>query len=79
MQRTLGIPVINDGLHAGLGIAPLRELEEYLRPGDIVIISLEYNMFSYKNIMEGSAISLTRGVRYRRSMLRCCKEKSTGR
>src|SRR5690349_24986573 len=30
MQQTLGIPVINDGLHAGLGLTPLRELEDYL-------------------------------------------------
>jgi hypothetical protein len=64
MQRTLGIPVINDGLHAGLGIAPLRELEEYLRPGDIVIISLEYNMFSYRNIMEGDRAFLSDWIEY---------------
>jgi len=64
MQRTLGIPVINDGLHAGLGVAPLRELEEYLRPGDIVILSLEYNMFSYKNVMEGDPAFLSDWIEY---------------
>jgi hypothetical protein len=64
MQRTLGIPVINDGLHAGLGIAPLRELEEYLHPGDIVIISLEYNMFSYKSVMEGDLAFLSDWIEY---------------
>lgn len=64
MQRALGVPVINDGLHAGLGLAPLRELEEYLRPGDVVIISLEYNMFSYKSIMEGDHAFLSDWIEY---------------
>ena len=64
MQRVLGIPVINDGLHAGLGIAPLRELEEYLRPGDIIIISIEYNMFSYKSIMQGDLAFLSDWIEY---------------
>lgn len=64
MQRKLGIPVINDGLHVGLGIAPLRELEEYLRPGDIVILSLEYDMFSYKNIMQGDRAFLSDWIEY---------------
>ena len=64
MERKLGIPVINDGLHAGLGIAPLRELEDYLRPGDIVILSLEYNMFSYRDIMEGDTAFLSDWIEY---------------
>ena len=64
MQQALGIPVINDGLHAGLGVAPLRELEDYLRPGDVVIISLEYNMFSYKSIMDGDLAFLSDWIEY---------------
>ena len=46
MEQELGIPVINDGLHVALGIAPLNEIKHYLRPGDIVIISLEYYNFT---------------------------------
>lgn len=46
MEQELGIPVINDGLHVALGIAPLNEIKDYLRPGDIVIISLEYYNFT---------------------------------
>ena len=42
----------NDGLHAGLGIAPLRELQEYIRPGDVIIMSLEYQLFSSRDVME---------------------------
>jgi hypothetical protein len=64
MQRTLGIPVINDGLHAGLGIVPLRELEEYLRPGDVVIISLEYQLFSSRDMMDGDPSFLSDWIEY---------------
>jgi hypothetical protein len=64
MQRTLGIPVINDGLHAGLGIAPLRELEEYIRPGDVIIISLEYQFFSNRDVMEGDLAFLSDWLEY---------------
>lgn len=53
MQKELDLPVINDGLHAGLGILPLRELQQYLHVGDTVIISLEYKMFSSREAMNG--------------------------
>lgn len=64
MQRRLGIPVINDGLHAGLGMAPLRELEEYIREGDVIIISLEYNLFAYQDVMEGDPVFLSDWIEY---------------
>lgn len=64
MQRTLGVPVINDGLHAGLGVAPLRELLGYLRPGDVVIISLEYQLFSNRAVMEGDLAFLSDWIEY---------------
>lgn len=64
MQRTLGIPVINDGLHAGLGIAPLRELQEYIRAGDVIIISLEYQLFSSRDVMEGDLAFLADWIEY---------------
>jgi len=46
MEKQLGIPVINDGLHVALGIAPLNEIKPYIHPGDIIIISLEYYNFT---------------------------------
>ncbi len=64
MQQTLGIPVINDGLHAGLGIVPLRELLSYLRPGDVVIISLEYQLFSNTRAMDGDPAFLSDWIEY---------------
>jgi hypothetical protein len=64
MQRTLGIPVINDGLHAGLGVVPLRELQEYIRPGDVIIISLEYQLFSRRDVMDGDLAFLSDWIEY---------------
>jgi hypothetical protein len=64
MQRTLGVPVINDGLHAGLGLAPLRELQEYIRAGDVIIISLEYNLFSNQEVMNGDPAFLSDWIEY---------------
>ncbi|MFZ5909533.1 MAG: hypothetical protein ACOYYU_05915 [Chloroflexota bacterium] len=46
MEKNFGIPVINDGLQVGLGITPLNEIRNYIRPGDIIIISLEYYNFT---------------------------------
>ena len=64
MQQTLGIPVINDGLHAGLGLVPLRELQEYIRPGDVIIISLEYQLFSSPGMMDGDLAFLSDWIEY---------------
>jgi hypothetical protein len=64
MQRKLGIPVINDGLHAGLGVAPLRELQEHMRAGDVIIISLEYQLFSSRDVMEGDLTFLSDWIEY---------------
>lgn len=48
MEEKFGIPVINHGLVVGLGVAPVKELRDYIQPGDIIIISLEYYNFSDK-------------------------------
>ena len=53
MERGLKIPVINDGLHVGLGVAPLMEIKRYMQPGDIIIISLEYYNFTDKTAFYG--------------------------
>jgi hypothetical protein len=64
MQKALDVPVVNDGLHAGLGVVPLRELEGYIRRGDQIIISLEYSMFSSTDIMEGDPAFLSDWIEY---------------
>ena len=53
MEQELKIPVINDGLHVGLGVAPLSEIKRYIQTGDIVIISLEYYNFTDKTAFYG--------------------------
>jgi hypothetical protein len=45
MEKYFKVPVINHGLVVGLGVAPIKELKEYIQPGDIIIISLEYYNF----------------------------------
>lgn len=59
MQRELGVPAINDGLHAGLGVLPLLELEQYIHKGDTIILSLEYSMFYSRNDMDGNPVMLS--------------------
>lgn len=54
MEKAFGIPVINDGLHGGLGVAPLRELRDYIQKGDIIVVSLEYTNFVSKEQMNGN-------------------------
>lgn len=47
---SLGVNVVNTGLHAGLGIKfMLDDVSEYLREGDVVIIAPEYQHF-YRSI-----------------------------
>jgi len=53
MEAAFGVPVINDGLHGGLGVAPLRELREHIKQGDIIIVSLEYTNFAGRDQMNG--------------------------
>ena len=47
MEKELGKPVINDGLNAGLSLLPLEELKDYIGDGDIIIVSIEYVIFTF--------------------------------
>jgi hypothetical protein len=47
LERALGRPVVNLGLHAGLGREfMLREAEAAVRAGDVVVLSLEYPLLA---------------------------------
>lgn len=47
VERQLGIPSINFGLHAGLGLDPILTLAlESVRPGDIVVLIPEYGVLA---------------------------------
>ncbi len=48
LGHALGRPVVNTGLHAALGLDVMLDFPAaYLRPGDIVILSLEYEHYQY--------------------------------
>lgn len=64
MQQTLGLPVINDGLHAGLGVVPLKELKDYIHAGDVIVISLEYSMFSNLDTLQGDPAFLADWIEF---------------
>ncbi len=51
IQKELGIPTVNMAVHAGLDIDYILErLKRSLREGDVVILPLEYELFSYDNV-----------------------------
>ncbi len=51
IEKALGIPTVNMAVHAGLDIDYILErLKKSLRDGDVVILPLEYEMFSYDNV-----------------------------
>ena len=46
LSRELGIPVVNGGLHAGLGRQYiLHEVRKLVRPGDTLVLALEYELY----------------------------------
>jgi hypothetical protein len=50
IKKSLGRPVVNMGLHGGLGLRySLNESQPYIRKGDIVIVAPEYAQFDDPN------------------------------
>lgn len=57
IEKELGIPVVNMGLHAGLGINYiLSEVEDYIHKEDIVIVSPEYHHFTSRSMYNGEDV-----------------------
>lgn len=53
IERSVGMPVVNMGLQGSLGLTiKLREVEPFVGPGDVVILSLEYQHYAGQ-ILEG--------------------------
>lgn len=47
IEKSLGRPVVNMGLHAGLGLVyNMKSIQDLVRAGDLVVIMPEYEMFS---------------------------------
>ncbi len=64
IQEETGLPVINMALTAGLGVIPVREIEDYLQSNDIVIISLEYGIITEEQFTNGTASEFAKWLEY---------------
>jgi hypothetical protein len=59
LERALDRPVVNLGLNGGLGLGfMLAQGADAVRPGDVVILSLEYPLFERKEFTDPSTILL---------------------
>lgn len=57
IEETLGMPVVDMGLHAGLGLDfILSEVEKDIQEGDIVVVSLEYHHFLSRKMYHGEDV-----------------------
>ena len=57
IEDALGIPVVNMGLHAGLGLNfILSEVENDIHEGDVVVVALEYHHFLNRSMYQGEDV-----------------------
>jgi len=57
IQDSLGIPVVNMGLHAGFGLRfMVNEIKPSVHKGDIVVISPEYHHFFKEGMLNGEKV-----------------------
>ena len=57
IEKSMGMPVVDMGLHAGLGMNfILSDVEEDIRTGDIVVVSLEYHHYLSKKMYNGEDV-----------------------
>ncbi|NSW53431.1 MAG: hypothetical protein HPY85_13075 [Anaerolineae bacterium] len=57
LEEELGYPVVNMGLQGGLGcLYPLEEIQQSLKPGDIVVLIPEYHCISESPNLYGDAV-----------------------
>jgi len=70
LESGLGIPVVNMGLHAGLGENSYKEVRGYIRPGDIILLMPEYSMFRTDDVLKGNDLALSQWIEYDLTRLR---------
>ena len=59
VEEKLGYPVVNMGLHAGIGLRYMvLEVAPYLKKGDIVIIGAEYDHFDNSTFYGGEILPI---------------------
>lgn len=64
LERELGMPVVNFALQVRLGVAPLEELREHIRPGDVIVLSLEYYNFTSEEAFFGQQQALADWIEF---------------
>ncbi len=71
IEKELGIPVVNMGLHAGLGIRyMINEVKPSINKNDIVVISLEYEHFVSDEMANGEKVLMALLVDVNRNNIR---------
>jgi hypothetical protein len=70
MKDELGLPVVNTGLHGEVVINSMREMQPYIRKGDIVVVMLEYELFASQNALDGNDFFIAQWVEYDLNRLR---------
>ena len=70
MESRLGLPVVNMGMHGGIGESSYREVFEQLRSGDIVILMPEYLIFAPGELFQGNDVVLAQWMEYDLEKLR---------
>jgi len=70
MEARLGLPVVNMGMHGGIGESSYLEVAEDLRPGDIVILMPEYLIFASNELFQGNDVVLAQWMEYDLKKLR---------
>lgn len=70
LESRLGLPVVNLGLHGGIGESTYKELSDYIRAGDIILLMSEYVMFRSADYLKGSDIAIAQWIEYDLTRLR---------
>lgn len=74
IEEQTGLPVVNMGLHAGLGMNYiLSEVEESIHENDIVVVSLEYHHFLSKAMYNGEDVLVAMAFDVNRESMRHIK------
>ena len=74
IEEAMGLPVVNMGLHAGLGMNfILSEVEEDIHKGDVVVVSLEYHHFLSSTMYNGEDVLAALLFDVNRNCISCVK------
>lgn len=64
LEANLGLPVVNLGIHGGIGKSTYEELGENIHSGDIILLMPEYVIFEAEGVLEGNDVPLAQWIEY---------------